>query len=156
LIGHRFSELAWVDDDDAEPLLARTLFIVPVPTPETRNRLISMRQADHVARGARSQDASVAVIESVWEEMRAAARMLRVGDAEGYSSDLYRRVYLHALKHRAALPVTVDRLHSPSPRRATPREHVPSSEEVLALANSAGESLRRTLQTWYAPESPPA
>jgi len=151
LIGGRLSELAQPQDDDAEALLARALFVVPVPSVDLRRQMIHERHETHErGNGPTPVDAPARVIASLWTEMRAAARALAIDDSPDYSPALYAGVYQYALRHRDIRILDVVRLDDPRPASADPSEHIPSHPEVRALMSvvTGAHTLRAV---WYAP-----
>ena len=151
LIGNRFIELALTGDDEAEPVLAGTAFLVPVPTADIRQELIDRRQARHGTSGpGEPEDAPAQVIADVWAEMRRAARALAIEDSDTYSPDVYSRVFLHVLRNRQARIIAIARLHREPPAgRLLPHEHLPSDADISVLSGQLAERPRADV-AWYA------
>ena len=117
LIGNRFIELAQVQADDAEPLLAgpQTLFVTPVPSVAVRAAIESARARTfaHPAHARESADAPPGLLHELWLQTRALAVELGVAapapDAKApFDPDTYAAVYRHLLRRRNAITVRVD------------------------------------------------
>ena len=117
LIGNRFLELAQVQADDAEPLLAgpQTLFVTPVPSVAVRAAIESARARTfaHPAHARESADAPPGLLHELWLQTRALAVELGAAapapDAKApFDPDTYAAVYRHLLRRRNAITVRVD------------------------------------------------
>jgi hypothetical protein len=137
LIGHRFATLAAPSRDAAEAALAEATFVVPVPTEAVRARFLDERRAAHAAPHNAVVDAPVDVVNSVWQDLRAAAAALGIADSPAYSPRLYEAVFLHVLRRRERLAIDVP-YDVISPRDLpTPayRSIVPANETIDALVH---------------------
>lgn len=164
LIGERFMELARPRDDAVEPLLGgeRTIFLVPVPSPDVR-RVIEKARAIEMRAPAHERDANSApphLVRSHWDEIERVASDLGVArsNAAGvYDPELYAAVYRAALRHRHVQVLRIDEVITlrSSAHAAPPgvREIVPSADEVsAAIADVRGltdSELARAVARWY-------
>ena len=113
-VGNRFVELARVEHDDAEPLLAgaATRFVLPVPSHDVRAHL----EAERVRRAAaprhprEREDAPPDVLRASWRHVVDVGRALGVATAanDGYDPAVYRAVYAHVLRHRRSEVLALD------------------------------------------------
>ncbi len=109
LIGNRFIEVAKVEDDDAETLLAseQTHVFIPVPTERLRD-IITSRRTTTLANPAHERealDAPQEVLEGTRKEVNDLAVTLglvpqQAGGTPTYSPSTYAAVYSHLLRHR--------------------------------------------------------
>lgn len=115
-IGGRFSELAHVIQDDAEPHLqgAGVLFVVVAPNRELQLTLRNQRATDLQKNGDgyEHKNASPDLLDELTEELRGPARDLGLSqsDRPGYDPELYATLMQHVLRHRRTLVVRPDRL----------------------------------------------
>ncbi|QCO98057.1 hypothetical protein FCN77_10485 [Arthrobacter sp. 24S4-2] len=116
-IGGRFSELAHVVDDAAEPSLrgAGTLFVLVAPTKALQLTLKSQRAADMESHGEgsyESNNASPDLLDELTDSLRGPAQELRIASisSTGYDPELYAELMQHVLRHRNVLLVRPDRL----------------------------------------------
>ncbi|MGH7263278.1 MAG: hypothetical protein ACREMB_00290 [Candidatus Rokuibacteriota bacterium] len=167
LVGHRFVELARVQDDATEPLLsaATTRFVVPVPSREVRRFL----EAERGRRAARPlhprerEDAPPRVLHDLWRHLAGVAAALGVAAAAPagpYDPDLYRRVYERLLRHRRVEVVPVD-ARFPTETLSVydfaiaRRDVLPTPGEGVAAIGEVErrypdpETLRREIERWY-------
>jgi hypothetical protein len=163
LVGARFIELARLENDAAETLLAgeRTSFLVPVPSREVRAAIEAARGTEMAApRHARdAANAIPVVVDALWQEVVAAARALALPGTESceYSPGLYAALYGHVLRHRHVreVPVTevITSAGSPHEHSGPSAELAPRADEVSALieeAEAAGvEAVVRASEAWY-------
>lgn len=164
LIGGRFSELARVEEDTAEPFLAggATQFLVPQPSREVRAAIHGARSretAEH-RHALDSKNAPPALVDALWQQILDTADSLGVprdtGDG-GYSPELYFAVYGRLLRHRhvAAVPVNdvVELAHSPHALPALTRQLSPSAREatrLIALIEESGVAAAiRATENWH-------
>ncbi len=164
LVGGRFSELARVTADAAEPLLnsTHTRFFVPTPTSEVRLAIEAARRAEtHESRHVRDRaNASPQLVDALWREVAVTAARLRLGAdgaASTYSPDLYFSLYQTVLRHRRVLRLTIDRVvadqGSPHALHAATEELAPTADEVqqsLSLTESQDPvSVIEQATRWY-------
>jgi hypothetical protein len=115
-IGGRFSELAHVVDDAAEPSLRGlgTLFVLVAPTKDLQLTLKSQRAADMESRGDgsyESNNASPDLLDELTNSLRGPAQELGiVSSSTGYDPELYAELMQHVLRHRNVLLVRPDQL----------------------------------------------
>lgn len=146
LIGNRLLELAQVQPDDSEPLLASSdvLFITPVPS-------VSVRAAIEDARGRtfanpahprEAADAPPNVLQMLWQEVHALA--VEIGAATPHMMGLapfdpqaYAAVYRQLLRHRHALTLWVEALLEPRVSvydlKADASDIVPDADDAAAI-----------------------
>jgi len=164
LIGNRLSELAQQQPDEAEALLAgeHSLFLIPAPSAALRASIEQARAREMAAplHARERANASVDVMQSLWQELGEVAARLGVPDARvgpGYDRDQYVGVYARLLRHRRAQILDVTRrfeVHaSPYDLLAVASELVPSADEVdaaMRLVDSlAPRELERQVARWY-------
>ncbi len=164
LIGNRLSELAQQQPDEAEALLAgeHSLFLIPAPSAALRASIEQARAREMAAplHARERANASVDVMQSLWQELGKVAARLGVPDARvgpGYDRDQYVGVYARLLRHRRAQILDVTRrfeVHaSPYDLLAVASELVPSADEVdaaMRLVDSlAPRELERQVARWY-------
>lgn len=116
-IGGRFSELAHVVDDAAEPSLRGpgTLFVLVAPTKDLQLTLKSQRAADMESQGEgsyESNNASPDLLDELTNSLRGPAQELGIvsTSSTGYDPELYAELMQHVLRHRNVLLVRPDRL----------------------------------------------
>jgi hypothetical protein len=146
LIGNRLLDLAQVQADDAEALLASAdvLFVVPVPS-------IAVRAAIERARGRtfanpahprESADAPPDVMRLAWQEIHALAVTLGAARPAGeepapFDPAAYAAVYHHLLRHRRMLMLRVDATLAPRQSvydlDVAATELVPTADEASAI-----------------------
>lgn len=159
LVGGRFIELARVQEDAAEALLAArtTRFLVPVPAPHVRAAIEAAR-AQEMAQPRHARDAASAlpvVVDALWQAVLDAARELKLSaGSSGYAPELYAAVYAQVLRHRHVTPVAIDEVVSvaSSPHALEhPRELTPSDPaSLIEEAESAGiDAIARCCEAWY-------
>ena len=114
-IGHRFIDLAQVERDEAEPVLAApsTRFVIPVPSRALRGHLEAERErrAREPVHPREREDAPPHVLRALWTDVAAAARGLaeRAAQASGaYDPEVYRRLYERLLVHRHVMALAID------------------------------------------------
>ena len=165
LIGGRFSELARIEEDAAEPCLAggATRFLVPQPSREVRAAIHGARSretAEH-RHELDSKNAPPPLVDALWQQVLDTADSLGLprdrGD-RGYSPELYFAVYGRLLRHRhvAAVPVgeVVDLDRSPHALHGLTRELSPTAQEaarLIALVEETGVAAAiRATESWHA------
>lgn len=116
-IGGRFSELAHVVDDVAEPGLRGpvTLFVLVAPTKDLQLRLKSQRATDMESQGEgtyESNNASPDLLDELTNSLRGPARELGIvsTSSTGYDPELYAELMQHVLRHRNVLVLRPDQL----------------------------------------------
>jgi hypothetical protein len=116
-IGGRFSELAHVVDDAAEPSLRGpdTLFVLVAPTKDLQLTLKSQRAADMESQGEgsyESNNASPDLLDELTDSLRGPAQELGIASisSTGYDPELYAELMQHVLRHRNVLLVRPDQL----------------------------------------------
>jgi hypothetical protein len=171
LVGNRFIELARVEDDATEPLLAgeATRFVIPVPSREVR-RLVEAERARRAARPLHErerEDAPPAVLQAVWRDLAGAAAALSLtpppppGAEVPYDPAVYQRVYEHVLRHRRVEPLPIDTGFPTAGLSvydlAIPtREVLPAAGEVTVAIEEVERGypdprvLEREIERWYA------
>jgi hypothetical protein len=164
LIGGRFSELARIEQDSAEPFLAggATQFLIPQPSREVRAAIHGARSretAEH-RHALDSKNAPPALVDALWQQILETADSLGVprdsGD-RGYSPELYFAVYGRLLRHRhvAAVPVqeVVELAHSPHALHGLTQELSPTAREatrLIALIEETGVAAAiRATESWH-------
>lgn len=146
LVGDRLLDLARVQPDDAEPLLAGpdALFVTPVPSTAVRAAIESARSRTFAnpAHPRERADAPPDLLQRLWQDVHslAAAIGAAVAPADGrapYDPDAYAAVYRRLLRHRPALTLRIGVQLAP---RASvyelgfvPDELVPTAAEVSAV-----------------------
>jgi len=164
LIGNRLSELAHVEDDAAEPLLAgsRTLFLIPAPSAELR-RTIERSRAREMTDPLHERElanANLGVINSLWAELGEVAERLGVvsaGSRSGYDRDQYAGVYQRLLRHRQTLVLDITETlpvsRSPHDLDGIAGEIVPSevdvAEAIKIVEKMSPADLERQVDRWY-------
>jgi hypothetical protein len=164
LVGGRFSELARVCADAAEPLLnsVQTRFFVPTPSGEVRLAIEAARRAETQSnRHARDRANAVPqLVDALWREVADTAAHLRLGSAGGasaYSPELYFALYRTVLRHRRVSRLTIDRVvadqGSPHALNSATEELAPTAEEVqqaLALTEAQeAASVAERAARWF-------
>ncbi|MFZ0501637.1 MAG: hypothetical protein WAM52_21115 [Steroidobacteraceae bacterium] len=164
LIGGRFSELARVEEDAAEPFLAgaATQFLIPQPSGEVRAAIHGARSRETVEHrhALDSKNAPPPLVDALWQQILDTADSLRVHrdrDEHGYSPELYFSVYGRLLRHRhvAAVPVreVVELAHSPHALHGLTQEISPSAAEavrLIALIEETGVAAAiRATESWH-------
>ena len=116
-IGGRFSELAHIVDDAAEPSLRGhdTLFVIVAPTKDLQLTLKSQRAADMESQGEgsyESNNASPDLLDELTNSLRGPAQELGIvsTSSTGYDPELYAGLMQHVLRHRNVHFVRPDRL----------------------------------------------
>jgi hypothetical protein len=116
-IGGRFSELAHVVDDAAEPSLRApgTLFVLVAPTRDLKLTLKSKRAADMESQGEGSYESNNAtpdLLDELTNSLRGPAQELGIvsTSSTGYDPELYAELMQHILRHRNVLLVRPDQL----------------------------------------------
>jgi hypothetical protein len=116
-IGGRFSELAHVVDDAAEPSLRGpgTLFVLVAPTKDLQLTLKSQRAADMESHGEgsyESNNASPDLLDELTNSLRGPAQELGIvsTSSTGYDPVLYANLMQQVLRHRNVLLVRPDQL----------------------------------------------
>jgi len=168
IVGNRFVELVQNRSDQFESLLSdeKTLFFVPVPSREVREKIETKRQLSianptHVHE---IRDAPINVLHEAWHQARNAAIHLGlVADTKAaietdYDHMTYRRLYEHLLKHRNCRILHADTLYPAvgsvydldvpiNELTATPAE---VSSIFAELENSYSQtSIRQSVESWY-------
>lgn len=114
LIGNRFIELARVEDDPAEALLAdaRTEFLVPVPSKAVRQAIeqARAREMEHPLHEREASNAPPTVLRAQWGQVLEAGALLGIAPAEpaaAYTPSVYAEVYVRLLRrrHHRILPI---------------------------------------------------
>jgi len=165
LIGGRFSELARVEHDAAEPFLAggATQFLIPQPSREVRAAIHGARSretAEH-RHALDSKNAPPPLVDALWQQILDTADSLGVPRNRsdcGYSPELYFAVYRRLLRHRHAVAVPVREVvaldHSPHALHGLTRELSPAAHEatrLIALIEATGvEAAIRATENWHA------
>ena len=106
LVGNRLIEVVQSMDDAAEPLLASaaTRFIVPVPSVELRNHIVS-RRSNSISMPQHKRealDAPPAMVELNWQQVLQMAQSLQLCNvtSDAYDPEIYSRAYAHLLQKR--------------------------------------------------------
>jgi len=167
LIGNRFIELVQPHDDDLEPLLSGegSRYIVPVPTLEVRQKIVSNReQSFSTPRHEReAADAPPNVLHALWDELYQVAGRLgmlseQAGASEDYDPVAYRDVYAHLLRHRQYEILTVDTI---MPVRGSAYDLVIEGSELMASPAEVARTMsaiedrfslgevERVVEFWY-------
>jgi len=164
LVGGRFSELARVTADAAEPLLkaTHTRFFVPTPSREVRLAIEAARRAEtqHNRHARDRANASPQLVDALWREVADTAARLRLGSdaaVSTYSPDLYFSLYQAVLRHRRVSRLAIDCIvadqGSPHVLNAATEELAPTAEEVqqsLAITElQAPASVAEKTARWY-------
>jgi succinate-semialdehyde dehydrogenase/glutarate-semialdehyde dehydrogenase len=116
LVGNRLIELVMYMEDEAEAILSSDAvqFILPVPTEEVRQLIVSRRVETFVEPGHEYEktDAQPHVMLSLYKELCKIASKIGIhapmGEIPEYSADVYEAVYKALLKHRHAIPLKID------------------------------------------------
>jgi len=164
LVGGRFIELARVEQDAVEPVLASTStrFLVPQPSREVRAAIEAAR-AGEIEKPRHARDAANAVpalVEELWKAVLEAADVLAIPrDARdhAYSPDLYFEVYRRLLRHRhvQAVPVTevFRNLGSPHSLEGEETEIAPAANvawQLIQAVEAKGiENAIRSAEHWF-------
>lgn len=164
LIGGRFSELARVEEDAAEPFLAdgTTQFLIPQPSRQVRAAIHHARSREAAAHrhALDSKNAPPLLVDALWQQILDTADSLGVardrGD-RGYSPELYLAVYRRLLRHRhvVAVPVreVIELEHSPHALHGLTQELSPTAREaarLIGLIEETGvEAAVRATESWH-------
>lgn len=164
LIGGRFSELARVEEDAAEPFLAgaATQFLIPQPSREVRAAIHGARSRETVEHrhALDGKNAPPPLVDALWQHILNTADSLGVhrdhSDRE-YSPELYFAVYGQLLRHRhaAAVPVreVVEIDHSPHALHGLTQELSPTAREAARLIARIEETgiaaAIRATESWH-------
>jgi hypothetical protein len=165
LIGGRFVDVAVVHDDACETLLAgdRSEFFVPVPTTSVRRDIEAARARDMrtPADARETTNAPSHLLVQAMRDLESVARALILPEASrrsrGYDPDLYRAVYLHALRHRRATALEIADVFpvmTSAYRVDVEREEiVPSAADVDRTVERAAamndRDLQHIIEHWY-------
>ncbi|MEZ4630670.1 MAG: hypothetical protein R2880_08180 [Deinococcales bacterium] len=165
LIGNRLIELAQVQTDEAESLLAeKVLFILPIPSKALRehiekSRELTTKRPRHEKEAA---DAPPWVLRALWQELYEAGKFMALGelkDSQDYDPKLYRAVYQEVLKGRRLLRLELtetftntssvyDYAVQTQELLASPAEVAKSFSQAEALGES-GDALEQMVKYWY-------
>jgi hypothetical protein len=164
LVGGRFIELARVEADAVEPILAlpTTRFLVPQPSREVRAAIEAARAAEieHPRHARDAANAVPALVDELWQAVLQAAEALAIPfdkRTQGYSPELYFALYQRLLHHRhvAAVPVTdifPDR-GSPHSLKGEEVDLVPTTDSaanlIRAVETGGVEQAIRSAEHWY-------
>jgi hypothetical protein len=163
-IGGRFSELAHVVDDEAEPYLSgpETAFVVVAPEKELQLALKQQRAADletPATEGYEQNNASPDLLDELTRSLRGPATQLGIeaGREPGYDPDLYAGLMRQVLRHRHTTVVRPDALIQVSGSvydLVTDAERLwadePQVEASLAVADAMDQpELRARVETWF-------
>ncbi|HUA25358.1 MAG TPA: hypothetical protein VMA54_14625 [Steroidobacteraceae bacterium] len=164
LIGGRFSELARVEQDIAEPFLAggTTQFLIPLPSPQVRAAIHGARSRESTEHrhALDRKNAPPPLVDAIWQQMLDTADSLGVARDRGdrsYSPDLYFAVYGRLLRHRhvAAVPVreVIELDHSPHALHGLTQELSPTAQEAMSLIalieeTGVADAIRAT-ESWH-------
>ena len=162
-IGGRFSELAHLTDDEAEPLLAgpETLFVLVAPTKDLQLTLKRQRAEDMDSRQGsyESNNASPDLLDELTNSLRGPARELGIvgSTSTGYDPDLYAGLMHHVLRHRQVLLVRPDglmkvtgsvySLGASSNRIWATEQEV--TESLRSVASLSPTELTEHTETWF-------
>jgi hypothetical protein len=164
LIGGRFSELARVEEDVAEPFLAgaATQFLIPQPSREVRAAIHGARSRETVEHrhALDGKNAPPPLVDALWQHILNTADSLGVHrdhSDRGYSPELYCAVYGQLLRHRhaAAVPVreVVEIDHSPHALHGLTQELSPTAREAARLIARIEETgiaaAIRATESWH-------
>jgi hypothetical protein len=158
LIGGRLLSLVQPLDDSVEPLLSSetTLFVLPVPTLEIKEALRHKRSASK-AQDPSERDASVSVLDTLAEEINAAARSLGITAPadKGYDPDTYAEVYLNMMRHRHRERLNIAEVFSVDRRGELPGKQISASAADVEAAYAQAEQMsadvrERRLTRWFA------
>lgn len=167
LIGQRFLDLAYPQDDPSEVLLAAGSFVIPVLSREVRNFVEHTRQqrSRQPLHPGEREDASPALMQALWQQLVAAAIALNLAPAStslesSYDPDLYYGVYRHLLRHRqvqclsltTVLPTATQSVYSFSVPK---HDIVPTAAEVTTWIHVVEQRypdrtvLENAMEQWY-------
>ena len=165
LIGGRFSELARIEQDAAEPFLAgeATQFLIPQPSREVRAAIQGARSRETAQHrhALDSKNAPPPLVDALWQQILDTADFLGVPHDRrdgGYSPELYLAVYRRLLRHRhvVAVPVrdVVEIGHSPHALQGMALQISPGAQEaarLIALIEETGvDAAVRATEGWHA------
>ncbi len=164
LVGGRFIELAQVEADAVEPILAlpTTRFLVPQPSREVRAAIEAARAAE-IEKPRHARDAANAVpalVDELWNAVLAAADALAIPrdrHVPGYSPELYFALYQRLLHHRHVLAVPVTEVFpdrgSPHSLKGDEADLAPSADIAVKLIHAVEamgvERAIRSAERWY-------
>lgn len=148
LIGNRFTELAEVADDAAEPLLAAAdcRFVLAVPSPAVRAHVEAERERRmaNPQHAQEREDAPPPVLREVWRDVwrTAAALGHPVAEDAAYDPEAYRLVYANLLARRRLEVLPIDTVLPTAAMSVydyafTPTPLVPTPDEVAGYIRLA-------------------
>lgn len=167
LVGSRLLDLAQVQGDDAEALLAapEVLFIAPVPSIAARSMIECARSRTFAnpAHPRERTDAPSEVLQRVWQEVHALAVTIGAAKASAdahipFDPQSYAAVYRHLLRHRRALMLCMEAQLEPrgSVYELPPVIHelVPSADEASAIIEQLEREftpaeVERSVASWF-------
>ena len=146
LVGGRLLDLAQVQADDAEPLLAGqdVQFVTPVPSVAVRNviKIARSRTFANPMHLRESADAPPDLLETVWQEVHTLAVAIGIATASSngrtpFDPQAYVAVYRHLLRHRKSLTLQIEA--QLEPRKSVydldfaTNDLVPTADEASAM-----------------------
>lgn len=143
IIGSRLLDLAQVQPDDAEPLLAGrdALFVTPVPSIAVRAVIENARSRTFTnpAHPRETGDAPPNVLQMIWQEVHAiavtiGAAMPAIDGRTPFDPQAYAAVYRQLLRHRRALTLWVN---APLEPRKSVYDLEVATSELVATADEA-------------------
>jgi hypothetical protein len=168
IVGNRYSEFVQTLPDQAEPALSSdsSAFFYPVPTPEVREKLKTIRRTTFAKpqHPHEAKDAPPATMDLAWRLTHEKALQLGLVvpddvDAHGnYSEVVYKRFFDHLLQHRKSHALEVGAIYSRNGSAhdlesgvteliATPTDAANAISDVEAIMSADDAAL--AVQEWY-------